>query len=198
MILVPPLPPGSPPNRAKGFTSCRSLHWLPVIGTSVISRVRRKPRPPRHWPAPPESGISSKFSTREREAGLEHLRRIEAAIAVDGDDAIVAVVAKAPAPAARHQVVAGEIFVVFGVLAAEHEIGAGAAFRRHGALGLAGAHRADHDVGKSRMRLGVAGDQRVRDSRHSSPCPGGDTTRIGRKQPEFFGIEASVTCRSPL
>ena len=41
LISVPPLPPGSPPKIAHGFTSWRSLHWLPVIGTSVASSVRR-------------------------------------------------------------------------------------------------------------------------------------------------------------
>src|SRR5215470_1997946 len=64
LISVPPLPPGWPPKMAQGLTSCRSLHWLPVIGTSVANSVRRYPRPPRHLPAPPESVTSSQSSTR--------------------------------------------------------------------------------------------------------------------------------------
>jgi hypothetical protein len=41
LITVAPLPPGCPLNSAQGLTTCRSLHWLPLISTCVASSVRR-------------------------------------------------------------------------------------------------------------------------------------------------------------
>ena len=80
-------------------------------------------------------------------------------VAVDGDDAVVAVLAKAAAPAAGHDVVTREVFVIVRMVAAKHEVGAGAAFRRHHALRNTGTHGADGNVGEARVRLGVARHQ---------------------------------------
>ena len=66
------------------------------------------------------------------------------------------------APPSRHDIVAGKVFVVVRMVAAEHEVGAGAALGRHRPLGRAFAHGADRDVGKPRVGLGVAGDERAR------------------------------------
>src|SRR5207249_11947723 len=104
----------------------------------------------------------------QREPRLEHLRRIKAAVAVDGYDAIVAIMAVAPAPAAGHDVIAGEILVIYRMIAAEDKVGAGAAFRCHDALRHAGSHCANSNIGKPGMGLRVAGDERawVVDIRH--------------------------------
>src|SRR5262249_44683354 len=130
------------------------LHLVPVAALAAGDRhLRRQQRAAITETAAPfarAARIRHQFAVLDpqRKARFEHFRRIEPAVAVDGDDAVVAVMAMPSAPAAGHDVVAGEILVVVRVVAAEHEVGAGAALRRHHPLGHTGAYGADGDVGE--------------------------------------------------
>ena len=70
-------------------------------------------------------------------ARFKHFDWIEAAIAVDRDNAIIAVGIAASAPTARHEIITGKIFIIFWMIAAKDEIAARTAFGGHGAFWLA-------------------------------------------------------------
>src|SRR6202040_700121 len=92
-----------------GALACRDLRVDRAQGAAEAESTAMRPGAP---------GIlhEAEILDPPGKAGLEDLGRVEAAVAVDANDGIVAVRLSTAAPAARHQVVAGVVFLVVGMV----------------------------------------------------------------------------------
>ena len=156
-LPVPPLPP---PNMPHGRLMKRSPWPENVMVWPTGRTTRRRPSPPRCFPAPPESGDEAVALDQQR---IFHLDRFHRQIRRVGDvhlHAVLAVLGEAPAEAAAERFEIDVVAVVARIVAEEHRRGVRAVRGADRGLGDRGRERADHDVDDALRRVGARRDGR--------------------------------------